>query len=75
MIECEFWAGVEVGWQVLLLGGYVHGQEDHFIRFFRHINLIGLGFLKGNSVSLTTMAVMQAMMDDGQHECFLAWLS
>ena len=53
---------MEVGWQVLLLGGYVHGQEDHFISFFRHINLIVLRFLKGNSVSLTKMAVVQTMM-------------
>ena len=53
---------MEVGWEVLLLGGYVHGQEDHFIHFFRHINLIGLGFLKGDSVSLMTMAVVQAMI-------------
>ena len=53
---------MEVGWEVLLPGGYVHGQEDHFIRFFRHINLFVLRFLKGNSVSLTTMAVVQTMM-------------
>ena len=52
---------MEVGWEVLLLGGYVHGQDDHFIRFFRHNNLIVLRFLKGNSVSLTMMAVVQTM--------------
>ena len=53
---------MEVGWEVLLPGGSVHGQEDHFIRIFRHINLIVLRFLKGNSVSLTTIAIVQTMM-------------
>ena len=62
VIECDTWNGVEVGWQVLLLGGYVHGQEDHFIHFFQHIYLIVLRFLKGSIVSLTKMAVVQTMM-------------
>ena len=53
---------MEVGWEVLLPGGHVHGQEDHFTRISRHINLIVLRFPQGNSVSLTAMAVVQAMM-------------
>ena len=34
----------------------------HYIRIFQHIKLIVLGFLEGDSVSLTTMAVVQTMM-------------
>ena len=62
VIECETCAGVEVGWEVLLPGDTFTDRRIISFVFPRHINLLVLRFLKGNSVSLTMMAFVQTMM-------------
>ena len=62
VIECETCAGVDVGWEVLLPGDTFTDRRIISFVFPWHINLLLLSFLKGNSVSLATMAFVQTMM-------------